>query len=200
MGLRNSYEGLDAHDVGLLRHHADVVVRRGGLLRADRDDVEQELALDLYRRLPRFDAARASRRTFASRVVAHRSAELLAACWSAKESARRVLDSLDAQEVAVRSDDEHDRHDLRIDLAAALTTLPAEHRTICDALTRGSEREAARRIGIPRRTLRDHVAEIRAHFLRCGLGDYASGPPPIHTIAPVCNRRGQSIAPLGRTA
>jgi RNA polymerase sigma-70 factor, ECF subfamily len=202
MGLTNSYEGLDAHDVGLVRHHAGILVRRGGLQRADRDDVEQELALDLLQRLPRFDAARASRRTFASRVVAHRAAEMLAGCWSAKASMRRAALPLDGDDVHAPVGIGHDdqRHDLRIDVAAALATLSAEHQAVCAALTRGSEREAARRIGVPRRTLRDRVAEIRAHFFSRGLADYASSPPPIHTIAPVCNAGGQSTAPLGRTA
>lgn len=221
MGLGNNHAGLDDYAVSLVRHHAAALVRRGGLDRADRDDIEQELALHLVLRLPRFDPARASRRTFAARVVAHRAATLHESGWTAKETARRAAVSLHEEttdadgrpaELWRTVDDDATRArrdvgragddaDLRIDVAAAIASLPPEHQAICAALACGSTREAARTTGIPRRTLRGHVAEIRAHFLGCGLADYASSPPPIRAVGPVCNQKGHVVAPLlGRTA
>jgi len=44
----------------------------------DPDDIAQELALDLWRRRGAFDPSRASFRTFADRVIAHRIATLAA--------------------------------------------------------------------------------------------------------------------------
>ena len=81
MALRNTYAGIDPYAVRVVRLTTHALVKRGGVPAADRQDVEQELMLDLLRRLPRFDASRASLRTFTARVVAHCATRIVAAAW-----------------------------------------------------------------------------------------------------------------------
>ena len=50
---------------------------RAGFVEADRHDLEQEMVLDLLRRLPRFDARLSKRETFITRIVEHRIATLI---------------------------------------------------------------------------------------------------------------------------
>lgn len=208
MGPRNSYAGFDEYAVRVLRHNASVLVRKGGLQEADRDDLEQELALDLLRRLSKFDPARATRRTFVARVVAHRAASLVAACWSAKSAARRASLSLD-DEVADGEDGrvlrgatldedaarrrtgaaarEHDDEfrDLRLDIDALLPRLAPEMTALCAALREDRLTATARATATPRSTLWSRTLRIRERFVAAGIDAYlpATGVSP---NAPVC--------------
>ncbi len=77
MGNENKYEGLDAYAVRLIKHKARQLVGRAGFVEADRHDLEQELVIDLLRRLPRFDPTLAKRETFITRIVEHHVATLV---------------------------------------------------------------------------------------------------------------------------
>src|SRR5438093_947856 len=78
-GPSESETGLDPYAARLIRCRTSQLIRARRFGECDRHDIEQELALDLLRRLPRFDPARAGRETFCARVVEHRIRELLRA-------------------------------------------------------------------------------------------------------------------------
>lgn len=67
-------------DLHVLLREADRAARRflwkSGLLRADLDDIRQELLVDLIARFPGFDRERGSLGAFANIVLGHRTAEL----------------------------------------------------------------------------------------------------------------------------
>ena len=52
---------------------------RSGFTESDRDDLEQEMMLDLLQRLPKYNPDRAQRNTFIARVVEHKIATLIEA-------------------------------------------------------------------------------------------------------------------------
>jgi len=60
MGSNNRYDGLDEYAVKLIKHKARQLVGRAGFVDADRHDLEQDMVIDLLRRLPRFDPTLAS--------------------------------------------------------------------------------------------------------------------------------------------
>ena len=70
METRNRYDGLDPAVVAAVRVHARRLAQNGAIPAAGVDDLEQELMLDLLRRLPRFDPHRAALPTLADRVIA----------------------------------------------------------------------------------------------------------------------------------
>ena len=49
---RNNYDDIDAYAVEIIRYKARQLVGQAGFTVADRDDLEQELILDLLRRCP----------------------------------------------------------------------------------------------------------------------------------------------------
>ena len=77
MGFENHYEGIDEYAVQLIRYKARQLVGRVGFTESDRDDLEQELMLDLLRRLPKYNPDRAQRNTFIARVVEHKIATII---------------------------------------------------------------------------------------------------------------------------
>jgi RNA polymerase sigma-70 factor (ECF subfamily) len=106
MGNENKYKGLDEYAVRLIKHKARQLVGRAGFVEADRHDLEQELVIDLLRRLPRFDPAIAKRETFITRLVEHHIATIIE--WQ-KAGIR------DYRQCAYSIDDEHRSNDSRPD-------------------------------------------------------------------------------------
>ena len=198
-------QGLDPHAVRLIRAKSRQLIRRPEFTASDREDIEQELALDLLNRLPRYDATRAKRTTFVDRVVNNRVATLLEARTTAKRGGGVCVASLDED---IDGEDGHPEplwatldqrlgcggagrdmrdaplHDLRIDVAEAVAALPEDLRDLAEELTQATPTEVARRTGVPRRTVRDRVAQIRNRFERAGLRVYLE-PPATSRGAPV---------------
>jgi len=193
MVARNSYAGFDEYAVKAVRHTTHALVRRGRIQEADREDLEQELMLDLLRRLPRFDPARATLRTFVSRVVRHRGAQIIAATWSAKSNGRRAAVSLhdlvedgtgESVERWETLDEETGRRrsggvgdaevarDIRIDLDGVLGDLPPEERDLCDWLLHHSVTEAARSKDTSRASIWRRMQPVRARFATAGVDAY----------------------------
>jgi RNA polymerase sigma-70 factor, ECF subfamily len=190
-GLRNRYTGVAPFAIWLIRRKADRVVGRAGFSPSDREDLEQEIALDLLVRLKRFDPVRASFRTFVVRVVDHKVANLLEDRCAGKRDWRRngeslhdLVDDEDGDRVErwqtlpeTAGDDGQGGSDLRLDLEAALRTLPPALREACEWLRNQSFTEASRATGIPRSTLQDRMKKVRAQFERAGLDAYLPRPP-----------------------
>jgi len=191
MGLRNRYTGVAPFAIWLIRRKADRLVGRAGFSPSDREDLEQEIALDLLVRLNRFDPARATFRTFVVRVIDHKVADLLADRSAGKRDWRRNGDSLDDlvdDEDGGRGErwqtlpgtnghEAQDRVHLRLDLEAALRTLPPALREACEWLRNQTYTEASRATGIPRSTLQDRMKKVRAVFEKVGLDAYLPAPP-----------------------
>jgi RNA polymerase sigma-70 factor (ECF subfamily) len=211
-------QGPDPYAALLIRLKAKQLVGRAGLTQSDRQDIEQELHLDVHRRLPKLDEGRAKRTTFIRHVVENRVATLLAERTAASRDYRRCEASLDEplegddedgtlgdtvdQERYLRRDgvaegDDDRRRDLRLDLSAALEGLPPDLRDLAVQLKTASAPEVARRMGIPRRTFRDRISRIRAHCERVGLAIYAA-PAATSADAPVGIQYGPHAAPTRR--
>lgn len=172
---------------------ARVVARRHRLTRQDKEDFKQDLLLDLLRRLRLFDARRASRRTFISRVAAHRAVTLIEHRYAQVRDPRMVALSLDEPldwadgdpgtyaDVVDTDGVVGSRPDagsecqrkilLRIELEAALKDLPPELQELCVLLGEGRPvQEIARRQGLHRDTVDRHRAKVRKILRGRGLG------------------------------
>lgn len=199
MGLRNSYRGVEEYAARTVRCTARWMVGRAGFTREDVEDLEQELMVDLLRRLDRFDPTRAGRATFIARVVENRAASLLAARNTAQRAwtrdATSLSDETDDDEGNGCSDrraplaSDADRRpgvplrrcpvaqvDLRLDVAVVVAALPADLRSLCERLRTASLTDVARAMGVPRTTLYRQIAVLRRRFARAGYGDSARRP------------------------
>lgn len=210
----------DPYAAWLIRFKAKQLVGRAGFTVSDRPDIEQELHLDLHRRLPKLDERRARRSTFIRHVVENRVATLLAERTCAARDYRRCNASLDApfddedgdakclgdtldEERYLRRDgpserDEAERRDLRIDLDAALAGLPDDLRDLIAQVVTAPPGELAQRMGVSRRTVRDRIGRIRAHCERAGLAVYAA-PTATSPVAPVSTQCGGHVTPHRRS-
>ena len=96
MDVEERNERIGEYGEWLIRHKARQLVGREGFTESDREDLEQELRTDLLLRLPKYDAERASRKTYIARLVDHKVATIIEARRAAKRDWRRVC-SLDEE-------------------------------------------------------------------------------------------------------
>lgn len=167
---------IDPATLKFARTLSRIKVRQSGLLirRADREDVEQELLLEVVVRWHRFDPLKATAEAFVERIVRDKLRNILRDRRRAKRDWRREQ-ALDPQ-AHDRPDttDELRRAELRVDVQAVAGSLPPSLRDACDQLRRESISAVARGIGTPRSTLDSALRRAREAFQRGDLDQYLS--------------------------
>jgi len=194
MDFRNRYDGIEEYAVRIIKHKARQLIGSAGFTESDREDLEQEMMLDLLRRLPKYDSGRAQRNTFIARVVEHRIATIIEERVAGKRDWRLCTASMNdrfdlgeggsIERLEVYDMDEYlrqtgrlsrsssERLHLLIDLGLAIASLPPELRNLCERLKTESVTEISRDTGVPRGTLYDRIKELRNLFEDKGLRDY----------------------------
>ena len=194
MGFDKHDDGIDPYAVQLIKYKARQLVGQAGFTVSDRDDLEQELVLDLLRRLPKYDPERAQLNTFIARVVEHRVASLIEAQKAgirdyrrcrcslndrfADENGRSVerAETLDQEDYLLRTGAQSRPSDelsaLTIDVAVVLETLPPELRELCRRLEAETVTEISRDTGVPRGTIYESIKKLREIFEDARLKDY----------------------------
>ena len=195
MGFDPDVPQLDDYAIQLIKHKARQLVGRAGYTEDDRPDIEGDLTLDLLRRLPRFDPARASRNTFIARVVEHGVARLIERREAPMRDARRCTASLndrieDDEGKSVERGDLIDQDTYlksighptmpladqiaqRVDLERVRATLTPEMRDLWERRAEGQTfTEISRETGIPRGTLYERMKQLRKLVEDAGLRDY----------------------------
>ena len=186
---------LDGYARDVIRHKARQLIGKYGFTRDDYDDLQQEMMLDLLRRLGKYDPSKAGLSTFVARIVDRKVSTLIRHQRQEKRDYRRPVCSLDAQvedqdgqargldEVLSQDafDDEVARHDrpsaerldLRLDLSLVLDELPDDLRQLALRLQTRTVAEIARELGVPRSTLYEKgIARLRKIFEDKGLREY----------------------------
>jgi RNA polymerase sigma-70 factor (ECF subfamily) len=178
----------------LITFKAKQLTAHPGFSEADREDLEQELLLDLLRRQPKYDPSRAQNSTFVARVVEHRAATLIEERKAGLRDYRLQAFSLndhiededgvrcersetfDLDDYLLRtgrqSRSSDELRDLGIDVHSVVDQLPPKLRDMCQRLMRDSITDVSRETGIPRSTLYGIIDKVRAAFKNAGLEDY----------------------------
>lgn len=160
-----------ALDFIVLNRHADQVARRtlrcGRSSVLEREDLRQELLLDLLRRLRHFDPARGSLGAFAATCFRHRAQRVL---WVCRREARdRHAFSHHGQQATSGAQDAEVTLSLRLDLCRVLERLsPAQAATLAALLRHDGAGAAA-----PRTTRHRHLTALRGHLAAAGLREAA---------------------------
>jgi RNA polymerase sigma-70 factor, ECF subfamily len=182
---------LTAYAKSLIRFKARQLTRNAGYARSDREDLEQELVLQLLSKAHLYDASRASADTFADRVITSAIAMILRDRRRQKRAAGLTAKSLERtragqehgsvalRDVIVGEDlrrrgalgDDATGRDAFCDVNDVLASLPAEVQGVCRRLADGNAASMAREMGISRRQLRNVVGMIRRRFEAAGLGN-----------------------------
>jgi RNA polymerase sigma-70 factor (ECF subfamily) len=190
MGVENCYEGLDEYAVRIIKRKAKQLAGRSGFNESDRHDIEQELALHVWRRLPMEDPTRSSRHTFVARIIDNYVKNLIAGRKAAIRDWRCTAFSLDEeveqengtrfsrgdlidQEVVLAATGKVRRdRDLAVDMQRVWDTLSAEHRDICLRLASATVAEVAAAMGKPRTSLYEDIKKLRSLLEASGLREY----------------------------
>ena len=161
----------------------------------ERDDIEQDMLLDLLTRLPSFDAERGTLEAFATLCFRHRGIRL--AEHVRRDRQRHHLTAFDdvvatggdadaaltLAEVLPEADgllvwwgqpsDAAAICERRLDLSSAAAALDVRDHTLCAALSASPVQEAARRCAMSRASLYRRIAEMRLRMLAAGIASAA---------------------------
>ncbi len=138
-------------------------VATAGLPAAEREDLEQEALMWVWRALPHYDPSRSSLRTFIERVIANRFASLLRA-------RRRQLRLVPLEDQHLATRDGIPMVEFRSDLQRVEGSLPECDRRLLPLLMEYNPTDASRELGIARSTVYQRIRRIRAAFADAGFG------------------------------
>jgi DNA-directed RNA polymerase specialized sigma24 family protein len=181
---RNQYDVLHPYATTTIRVHARCLAREQVIPGMAAEDYEQELAADLWRRLPTYDPERASLPTFIDRLVRNRVAGFFAAAHAAKRQHERQLvafdESKDDAERAgsvktsswVAASNLADEVGLRHDVRRFKSSLPSALQRCCAILMNGSITEAISKYGLHPSSYYDGLGRLRRRARGAGLDAY----------------------------
>jgi RNA polymerase sigma-70 factor (ECF subfamily) len=143
-------------------------VASGRVTPADREDLEQEALVGLWMALRRYNASRASIRTFLERVADKRFASLLR-----RRRSPALIERLDGHRFATA--DGIPAVQFHADFERVLAPLGDAERTLALLLVDHGPTEISRVLGVARSTVYARIARLRRAFLDAGYGPVATG-------------------------
>lgn len=200
MDTLNRYAGLPARTIRRIRFLASKLSRQNAVPGMDREDIEQDLVLDLLQRIGRHDPARASLETFAEHVLDNRVATLTRPC--ARLRNERQMVSIDAPVPSNDSDAGPDQSpddnlitgnsdadpagiendlSLRIDMERFVGNLAPALRLCANIMRNGNVAEGASKAGLHRSTIYERLARLRTEAAALGLHEYLGPSPTLST-------------------
>ena len=198
MDTNRSIHDFDDFALDMVNIKAVQLVGKAGFTLDDIEDIKQDMILDLLERLAKYDPSKSNFKLFVTCVIDRKGRNLIRHRQMEMRDYRREACSLNdeinmginsdpVQRYSLMDQDEpdirigkyrrttEDRNHLHIDLAAVLADLPPELRRVVELLQCMSATQAARELGIPRRTFREkHLAQLHAIFKAKGLDQYLS--------------------------
>mgnify|MGYP000262398163 CR=1 FL=1 len=147
---------------------AAAAVASGRATAAEREDLEQEALLGLWMALRRYDASRASLRTFLERVADKRFASLLR-----RRRKPVVIERLAAHRFATA--DGIPAVQFQVDFERVLAPLGHPDRTLALLLVDHGPAEISRMLGVSRSAVYARMGRLRRAFREAGYGPAATG-------------------------
>jgi RNA polymerase sigma-70 factor, ECF subfamily len=175
----------------LIRHVAHALSRSTGFSASDREDIEQEIRIDLLKKVTKFDPSRSSPCTFAARVIQSNKKSMRRAIRRQKRDATDQV-SIDAimddgrggnpttlaqtieesdgrRHTGQRMPNATELHQLKLDVAEANINLPAELRQMAALLSHVRPFVAAHVMGVSRRSVAQFMETLRECYEARGL-------------------------------
>jgi len=160
---------LNERMLAVIEHRATRLAEVFHLSEDDLDDARQEITLAILRAMRRYKPALASPETFADRVATKQYIKL--AIRIKRDREREATPDTDAVNASVDPTSEgRNPIDTKLDLEAALATLPRHLRLIAEDLKTKKPGEIAAAMGVHRSTVHRAIVQIRAHLVACGVG------------------------------
>lgn len=160
---------LNERMLAVIEHRATRLAEVFHLSEDDLDDARQEITLAVLRAMRRYKPALASPETFADRVATKQYIKLAKRIRRDRE--REAAPDTYAVNASVDPTSEaRNPIDTKLDLDAAMATLPRHLRLIAEDLKTKKPGEIAAAMGVHRSTVHRAIARIRAHLVACGVG------------------------------
>jgi len=152
----------------LIRHKVQRLLGQSGFTRTDQDDLTQELALAAHRAKSQFDATRGNATTFYDSVLVNKVRSIVGHARAKKRDHRceRHLRNLDG---FVWRADTTPYLQMKLDVNAALATLPSGLRALGMRFMQYTPAEVSRKSGMTRGKLRQAARQIAEHFETAGV-------------------------------
>ncbi len=202
MKFTNRYDGIDDYAVRRVRHHARHLSKCVGKGLYDIEDIEQELILDLLRRLPWFDSTKSCLRTFIANVVRNGASMFRDQAQAQKRGANirhcslhepvswkdggeplLLIDTIDSSRSLWPDGTSWDaRSDIRIDVSRAVSRLPEPLAKLAKRLATETVLGISRNSGPPRDAIYYAIRKLREAFTEAGL-DFYLRPVPTDSAA-----------------
>ncbi len=162
----NRYTGIDPYLVSQVRYRARKLSRHALMRGVEIEDIEQDLMLDVLSRKASYDPERAQWSTFVDRVLSNKCATLISAELAKKRGGGRGCLSLDGllPEPVDEASLDPASVEIRIDLDRHVADLPASLTGLLGGLGKNTMTEIARATGVPKTTLYDRLADLRARL------------------------------------
>lgn len=175
---------IDTHVWRRIRGKAKQLVGKAGFQAADREDIEQELALRVWRSIQNYRPEMGCSDAFVTTVLQRAANSLLRLRNSSKRGRRHLHQSLisenkvpeesrhgvEATYVLCCTDRSHEiAVELAHDVAVVLSQLPSPLQELAHELKEYSAAEIARRKGLSRSTIYARMAHLRAAFVAADL-------------------------------
>jgi RNA polymerase sigma-70 factor (ECF subfamily) len=194
----DSCKQLDRETWNLIRSKAAQMTHWAGFLANDREDLEQDLAIELLRRAPAYSPQKGTWLAFVNKVLQHAAADIARHRRAARrghhktkslhglvpgepEGPTELGTTLSQREQDARRlrhpRDQEILAQLRLDMEEVLSKLPFRLRWLAELLKHHSAAEIARRLRLPRTTVQDAVGRLRRHLARSDLRHYLDNPP-----------------------
>jgi len=161
--------------LSMIRARLNRLVRLGFFAIRDLENLEAELLARVFAKWGRYDPARGTIEAFVNVVIESELMSLLRQKNAQKRRARLVRLKDDHDFISDRGTSaaaSREAADLRQDLIRVLQDLTPRQRAIADGLRQETPAGVSRRLGIPRRTVRDEIGRIRTVFRDRGLETY----------------------------
>ena len=175
---QDTREILVRHARHRIRRKARQLIGKAGLRPGDREDLEEELSLRLWRGLRDFNPALGHWSAFVGTVLERAANSILRLRNSEKRYSRHVCQlvttpviedeegdsSEGTAEIAIAGDSHEATVDLAHDVALVIDTLPPPLRALAEDLKHRGISEIVARNGVARSTIYTRVAQLRAAF------------------------------------
>lgn len=191
-------QDLTPFEYGIIKRKVRQIVGKAGIPARDRDDLEQDFRLHLWKRLLAYTPQRGHRKAFATAVVERYVCNVLRDRSAAKRNPTRVC-SLNSQlgpsderpvELAdlIASDATNARlghyvrprteaNQLVDDVVETISALSAQQQDLATRLQVSNVSEVAAELGVPRTSLYSDIGRLRQKFEDAALRDYLRNRP-----------------------
>lgn len=167
----------------VVRVRAANVTKTYGLPRCERNDLEQEALLDLWRKRDAYDPKRGCWRTFSETVVANKMASLVRSMCSHRSAFFKEQPIERASSLAAPDR----RDDMRADVRRVLADVSEFDRRIARSLTYRSAAETSRSMGFSRAKVYRAIGRLRVAFSAAGFAPRRGRPAS--ACGPNCDSR-----------